>query len=123
MFLGYIPQNIGLYRVLQEAGFECIFKPALIYKDGVIKGNCDAELVLRAMIDFSRYKKAVIVTGDGDFYCLLKYLIQESKLEALLIPNKNRFSALYKRADIKRYLRYMNDLRQKLQYIKIEKAP
>src|SRR5207253_6323262 len=33
-----------------------------------IKGNIDAELVLWAMKDFGNYDKAVIVSGDGDFY-------------------------------------------------------
>jgi len=43
-------------------------------KDGNIKGNVDADLVLQAMIDYENYYKAVIVTGDGDFYFLVKYL-------------------------------------------------
>ena len=53
------------------------FKPTLEYKDGTTKGNCDAELVLQAMIEYLNYDKAVIVTGDGDFYCLVKYLVEK----------------------------------------------
>ena len=71
LFIGYIEGNNDLYKSLQEAGFICIFKPTLIYKNGSTKGNCDAELVLQAMIEYSNYDKAVIVTGDGDFYCLI----------------------------------------------------
>ena len=118
LFIGYVEGNSQLYASLQEAGFICIFKPTLIYKDGKTKGNCDAELVLQAMIDFNDYDRAVIVTGDGDFYCLVKYLIEKQKLQNMLIPNKLKFSALLKRSECVPFLRFMNDLRSKLEYTK-----
>lgn len=118
LFIGYVEGNADLYTSLQQSGFICIFKPTLIYKDGTTKGNCDAELVLQAMIDFSEYEKAVIVTGDGDFYCLVKHLIGKEKLKALIIPNQNKFSALLKLKEFGPYLRYLNELRGKLEYKK-----
>lgn len=118
LFIGYVEGNSDLYVALQEAGFICIFKPTLKYKDGTTKGNCDAELVLQAMIEYQNYEKAVVVTGDGDFHCLIHYLIQSDKLEAVIIPNKLSFSALLKMDYIKPYLRYMNYLREKLEYKK-----
>ncbi len=121
LFIGYIEGNSDLYRMLQEAGFICVFKPTLVYKDGKTKGNCDAELVLQAMIDFDNYDKAVIVTGDGDFYCLAKHLINKNKLEILLIPNQFKFSALLKFKEFRPYLRYMNALKGKLEYAKTSK--
>src|SRR5581483_1444150 len=59
-----------------------------------IKGNIDAELVLWAMKDFAEYDKAVIVSGDGDFYCLVEYLHEQKKLLKLLVPSMH-FSGLY----------------------------
>ena len=88
-----------LYTELQKAGYICIFKPTLeIKKDGKakVKGNVDAELVLRAMIEYPNYEKAVIVSGDGDFYCLIEYLIKQNKLGKIIVPN-NRFSSLLKK--------------------------
>ena len=117
LFVGYIEGNNDLYIKLQEAGFICIFKPTLTYKDGTTKGNCDAELVLHAMIEYQNYEKAVIVTGDGDFYCLVKFLLEHEKLEQVLIPNFFKYSALLKRFGKKR-LAFMNDLRNKLEYKK-----
>jgi uncharacterized LabA/DUF88 family protein len=122
LFIGYIEGNNQLYKNLQDAGFICIFKPTLKYKDGTTKGNCDAELVLQAMIEFPHYKKAVIATGDGDFYCLVNYLIEQDKLEVALIPNRLKFSALLKFKSFRPYLRYMNDLQKKLSYQGKEKA-
>ncbi len=114
LFIGYINGNQSLYTMLQDAGFTCIFKPTLQYKDGTTKGNCDAELVLWSMIDFKEYEKAVIVSGDGDFNCLVDYLLKEKKLECVLIPDQHRFSGLLKFKKFRPYLRYMNDLRERL---------
>ncbi len=118
LFIGFIEGNNDLYKSLQESGFICIFKPTLKYKDGTTKGNCDAELVLQAMIELKNYDKAVIVTGDGDFYCLVKYLIEQNKIKAILIPNKDKFSALLNFRICRPYQRFMNDLKQKLEYKK-----
>ncbi|MEK7098688.1 MAG: NYN domain-containing protein [Patescibacteria group bacterium] len=117
LFIGYIEGNNDLYVALQDAGFICIFKPTLEYKDGTTKGNVDAELVLHAMIEFTNYERAVLVTGDGDFYCLVKHWIEHEKLERVLIPNYFRFSALLKRFGKKR-LDFMNDLQGLLAYKK-----
>ncbi len=117
LFIGYIEGNSSLYTSLQSAGFICIFKPTLEYKDGTTKGNCDAELVLHAMIEYPHYDKAIIVTGDGDFYCLVQFLIDKDKFERVIIPNFFKYSALLKRFGRKQ-LSFMNDLKNKLEYKK-----
>ena len=93
-----------------------IFKEILINKEGVVKGNCDAELVLQAMIDYQKYKKAVIVTGDGDFACLVRHLKKQKKLEKLLVPNMKKYSALLKKAAADEFLDCMNNLKKRLTY-------
>ncbi len=118
LFIGYVEGNSELYTALQDAGFLCVFKPTLEYKDGTTKGNCDAELVLQAMIEYQNFQKAVIVTGDGDFYCLAKYFMEQEKLQALLVPNRLKFSALLKFKIFRSHLRFMNDLKERLAYTK-----
>lgn len=115
LFIGFVEQYGDLYRSLQEKGYILVFKPTLKYKDGKTKGNCDAELVLQAMVDFNSYKKAVLVTGDGDFYCLVRYFVQKDKLEKLLIPDQERYSALLKSFP-SQYMAFVSDLREKLEY-------
>lgn len=117
LFIGYLPENQDLYNSLQKYGYVLIFKPTLKYKDGKIKGNCDAELVLQAMIDYALYDKAIIVSGDGDFHCLIHYLSQQDKLEKVLIPNKFSYSALLKKFTGKK-IAFINDLKDKLEYKK-----
>jgi uncharacterized LabA/DUF88 family protein len=63
---------------------------------GVLKGNVDAELVLHAMIEYENYEQAVIVSGDGDFHCLVKYLKTKGKLGKLIVPDDTRYSSLYR---------------------------
>lgn len=96
MFMGFKPSEQQMYNFLQDAGFNLIFKPILELKNGDVKGNCDAELVLQAMIDYKRYRKAIIVTGDGDFHCLIKYLQEQNKLQTVLVPTAKNCSILIK---------------------------
>ena len=117
LFIGFVGQYGDLYRSLQEKGYILVFKPTLKYKDGKTKGNCDAELVLQSMIDINSYEKAVLVTGDGDFHCLARYLVQQNKLEKLLIPDQGRYSALLKSFP-SQYLAFVSDLRKRLEYEK-----
>ena len=123
LFIGYMPQNVDMYTALQDYGFICIFKPTLTNKDGTTKGNCDAELVLHAMIQYDNFDKAVIVSGDGDFQCLAKYLFEKDKLGAILVPNQKKYSALLKFDIFKPYLRFISDLKTKLEYHSKKKNP
>ena len=82
--------------------------------DGKAKGNVDAELVLHTMVEYPNYDKALIVSGDGDFYCLVDYLKGKDKLLKLMIPNRNRYSSLLRK--FSKEMVFMNDLRGKLEY-------
>jgi uncharacterized LabA/DUF88 family protein len=117
LFIGYLPTNQNLYTTLQQQGYILIFKPTLVLSDGRVKGNVDAELVLHAMIENSNYEKAVIVSGDGDFHCLIKYLRDKRKLEKLVIPNRQKFSSLL-REFVPMDVVFMNNLRGKLEHRK-----
>ena len=95
LFIGYIPHNESLYQRLRSYGFKLVFKPTVVDSQGKTKGNVDAELVLHAAaIEYPNYDQAVIVSGDGDFYCLLEYLQRLHKLEKLLVPNPKKGSSL-----------------------------
>ncbi len=95
IFIGYIKQNENLYKELKADGYELIFKPTVKDHIGKPKGNVDAELVLyAAAIEYPRYDKAVIVSGDGDFYCLYEFLKKNKKLFKVIIPNRKSESSL-----------------------------
>lgn len=115
IFIGFLPENQALYNSLQRYGYILIFKAVTYRKDGKAKGNVDAELVLQAMIDYKEYEQAVIVTSDGDFACLVKYLYDQEKLERVLSPNTKNCSLLLKRA-AREKIDFLENARTKLEY-------
>lgn len=119
LFIGYMPRHASLYRSLENFGYNLVFKPIVENHDGRIKGNIDAELVLEAMIEFQNYNQAIIVTGDGDFYCLVKYLIAQKKFMRLIVPDRYHYSVLLRAA---KPITFMNDLKQRLEYKKTSPA-
>ena len=116
LFIGHVPGNESLYTSLQEYGYTLIFKPTLEYKDKdevKTKGNVDAELVLHTMIHYQNYHQAVIVSGDGDFHCLIEYLEKNDKLLKILTPNK-KYSSLLRKFNRKKYLVRIDLLKKSL---------
>ncbi len=115
IFIGFIADQQSLYAGLQQAGYVLVFKPVLTTKSRKPKGNVDADLVLKAMMDYRAYEKALILTSDGDFYSLVQYLYDRAKLEAVLSPNSANCSALLKKA-AKERIHFLENLRAKLEY-------
>ena len=114
-FIGRVESNQTLYDTLESAGFELVFKETYIGINGKLKGNIDAELVLKVMTQYRVYKKAIIVTSDGDFACLVKYLIRKNKLRSVM--TLRRCSHLLEQAS-GTYMCYIDELRNKLEYLK-----
>ena len=117
LFIGQVAGNESLYAFLQECDYILIFKPTLntrIKGEKVIKGNVDAELVLHAMIQYKNYHQAIIVTGDGDFHCLIEYLEEKGKLLKILTPSKH-YSSLLRRFNQKNYIIRIDLLRDSLE--------
>lgn len=78
-----------------------------------VKGNVDAELVLYAMKELPHYQKAIIVSGDGDFFSLAEYLEEQGKLANILTPNW-QYSSLLKPFEEK--IVRLDQLRRQLAY-------
>ena len=117
LFIGSIPENSDLYKNLQEAGYILIFKPTIINNKGEIKGNCDTDLVLQTMVDYDKYNKVILVSGDGDFYSLIRYLYDHNKLLRVIAPNRKGSSILL-RKEAKEKILFLDDLKKELKYIK-----
>lgn len=123
IFIGLIPKYKDLYTYLQEAGFTLVFKEVVYDGSGKPKGNCDAELVLQATRDTyeNKFNKAIIVSSDGDYSGLVKFLKERDKIKTILSPhNKDLCSILLKRTNVP--IAYIKEQRLILQTQK-EKAP
>lgn len=115
LFIGYKPGNEALYTHMQKMGYIVILKPTLELPNGTVKGNVDAELVLHTMIEYKNYSKAIIVSGDGDFFCLVEYLSNKLKLLNIMTPNKY-YSRLFKQ--FSGYIVRIDWLKSSLEYKK-----
>ena len=67
------------------------------------------------------YEKAVLVTSDGDFACLVKYLNTIDKVERILAPCRSICSHLLKKATGSK-IAFLDDLKGKLEY-KTKRTP
>jgi uncharacterized LabA/DUF88 family protein len=134
MFIGYIPENENLYDQMHDAGYMVVLKPTfdttkprqevdpkIAAEDKKpVKGNIDADLVLWAMKEMSNYDKAIIVSGDGDFYSLVEYLEAKGRLLHILAPS-GHYSQLYNRYES--YIVKLDSFRRDLAYRSYRKKP
>ena len=117
IFIGFVPGNQNLYDALQEYGYVLVFKPVVLGEDKKPKGNIDADLVLKVMVDLheNSFEKTVIITSDGDFYSLVDYLYEKNKLRIVISPYFKKCSSLLKKS-AKERLTFLNNLKEKLEY-------
>lgn len=114
-FIGLIPKEKDLYTALQEAGFTLIFKEVVYNDQGQPKGNCDADLVLQVVSDAYENvcDQQVIVTSDGDYSSLIKFLQAKNKLRIILSPSiQEKCSILLKRTNAP--ITYLNEVKEKI---------
>ena len=90
LFLGFLSSKKDLYLRLNEAGFTLIYKEITYGDGGRLKGNCDADLVLGAVIDYYElcFDKAVLISSDGDFAGLVGFLKKKDAFLSLISPHE-----------------------------------
>jgi len=116
-FLGMVEDQADLYANLQSMGYNLVLKPLVEHKEGTVKGNIDADLVLHTMIEYPNYEKAIVISGDGDFYGLYEYLQNKNKLGRIVVPNR-QFSTL-----LNSFLPHIDRLDGLKRHLAYKKAP
>lgn len=101
IFMGYVSEKEPLYGYLKSAGFKLVFKESVTQK-GVVKGNADAEMILQSVRDVfeKTLENVVLVSGDGDFSCLVDFLIEKGVFKTILIPNRRYSSYLLRKKNV-----------------------
>lgn len=131
MFIGYMVEHESIYTYMHELGYIVVLKPTVdmsLYQTAETgdntpsdkpehkaptKGNVDADLVLHAMKELPNYDKAIIVSGDGDFFGLIEYLASQKRLLKIMTPNW-QYSSLLK--PFEPYIVRIDQLRRQLSY-------
>ncbi len=101
LFIGLVPERVKFYEHLQSCGYILIFKQTVSIGEKV-KGNCDAELVLKATSDFyeRNFSSCILITGDGDFGCLVEFLKEKKSINQIIAPDKKKCSFLLRNKNI-----------------------
>jgi uncharacterized LabA/DUF88 family protein len=117
-FVGFLPDMQNFYTLLQRAGFTTVFKEVARDPDGTPKGNVDVDLTLHAVDLKDQYERAVLLTSDGDFASLVRYLRERDKLQVILSPHRAHTSYLLRRAAGPGKLEFLEAVRHKLERTK-----
>ena len=76
-------QRVRFYLKLQKFGYELYLKPVKLYEqdDGTTrrKANCDVEMAFYLMKEKENFHRVIVLSGDGDFLPVLKYLRSNGK--------------------------------------------
>lgn len=111
-FIGaYNSKYQKLYDSLASYGYDVIFRE---HTNGFMsnkKGNVDTDIVFSAMEMVANdewLEKIVLVSGDGDYFRMVDYLIHVDKFKKLLAPSRKTISSLYKRKTRDVYIDYLD---------------
>ena len=78
LLIGRHLQRVRFYLKLEKFGYKLFLKPVKLYDqdDGTTKrkANCDVDMAFYLMKEKDNFDKIVILSGDGDFLPVLKYL-------------------------------------------------
>ena len=121
-YLGeYRKEERGLYADLKKFGYTVRFKNTeKAGRASEKKGNVDNDIifdVMRMVADGESFDTVVIVSSDGDYFRMIKYLIYRGKFGKILFPSKKKTSMLYDKLTAKHFL-YLEDVRSSIEYRK-----
>ncbi|MBI4066876.1 NYN domain-containing protein [Candidatus Gottesmanbacteria bacterium] len=81
-------QRIRFYIKLEQFGYKLLLKPVKLYhlEDGSTqrKANCDVDMAFYLMKEKDNFNRVLVLSGDGDFLPVLKYLRKTGKVVIVL---------------------------------------
>ena len=110
-----------LYTQLQKSWFILVFREHSSELKGKKKGNVDVDIVfeiMRRIMEEKDFDKILLVSGDGDYIKLVKFLIEKWLLEKILFPSK-KYSSLYNKIKIRYWMNlWLKEIQEKIAYKK-----
>jgi len=113
-------QRVKFYKKLDEFGYILRLKPVKIYRneegETTKKANCDVDMTFDLMRLFNEYLGVLILSGDGDFAVVLKYLKEKGKKVTILARGERTAREI--RQLVGGDFRDFSKLRTKLEFLK-----
>lgn len=101
-------KRVRFYLTIEKFGYKMILKPVKTFFDSEglpsRKANCDVDMAFFLMRDRDTYDRAVILSGDGDFLPVLKYLREKEKKEIIILAHASRTAKEIKRFAADKFL-------------------
>lgn len=91
IFLGTREGNERLGEALKQAGFTVYYLP-VTNNASHVKGGIDVNLVVHGMMQYPKYDKVVLCSGDGDFLPLVQHLLNQDRLKAIICASFDALS-------------------------------
>lgn len=86
-------KRVRFYIQLEKFGYKLVLKPVKTYYDAEgnpsRKANCDVDMAYYLMRDRNAFDRVLILSGDGDFLPVLKFL-KENKKDVLVLARGPR---------------------------------
>ena len=115
-------KRVRFYLKIEKFGYNLILKPVKVFYDSeglpTRKANCDVDMAFYLMRDRNSFERVLILSGDGDFLPVLKFL-KENKKEVLVLARANRTAREMKRFAGSKFLDF-EYLRERLKRIDSE---
>gem|GEM_PF-282366 len=93
-------KRVRFYMKIEKFGYTLVLKPVKNFFDPeglpIRKANCDVDMAFFLMRDHDTFDRAMILSGDGDFLPVLKYLKGQRK-EVMILARANRTAREMKR--------------------------
>ncbi len=85
--------RVKFYKKLDEFGYNLFLKPVKLFKQenkiSKRKANCDVDMAFHLMKEKDDFNRVIILSGDGDFLPVLKYLKGIGK-EIIILSRRSR---------------------------------
>ncbi|MEE1421471.1 MAG: NYN domain-containing protein [Eggerthellaceae bacterium] len=88
-----------MYSRFNDYGYALVFREHSESLKGKKKGNVDVDVVFEMMRDsFTnvQMRKIILVSGDGDYFRTVSYLVKIDKFAKVILPSHKGASSLYK---------------------------
>ncbi len=93
VLIGRHLQRVRFYLKLKQFGYNLFLKPVKLYEqeDGSTKrkANCDVDMTFYLMKEKDNFERIIVLSGDGDFLPVFKYLKQSNK-EVIILARASR---------------------------------